>query len=348
VSPALRNALFLALGCAIAARLLFVWTEGDRPPEERAPEPPVEEPAGVSPRSLDVQGHRGARGLEPENTLAGFDRALRLGVSTLELDLGVTADGAVVVTHDPFIHPSVCLAPDGSVLEGERGPLLIDLRLEEVHAFDCGSLNPDVGRFPSPPREDRPGERIPTLDEVFDLVRQRSADGVRFNVEIKRAPGSRDTLPLDEFVASVIDVIHKYGFVDRTTIQAFDWRALQIAERIEPRIELAALVARETVSPEWNAGVERLPGDSVAEWLARFEVPIDDFSPDFRLLLDAPDGGSEPIESLHDAGIRVVPWTVNDVATMERLIDLGVDGIITDRPDRLIELCRRRGIDVGR
>ena len=348
MSSALRRVFPFALAVAVVARVVFLWTQADRATRHEAAVPRAPAPAAVELRRLDVQGHRGARGLEPENTLAGFDRALRLGVSTLELDLGVTADGAVVVTHDPFIHPALCLTPDGGAIEGARGPRLIDLRLEEVRAFDCGSLNPDAGRFPSPPREARPGERIPTLAEVFDLVRQRSEDDVRFNVEIKTVPGSSDTLPLEQFVATVIDVIHKYGFVDRTTIQAFDWRALQIAERIEPRLELAALAAPETNGPEWNAGVERLPGDSLAEWLARVGVPIDDFSPDYEWLLGQVNGSGDPIGSLHDAGIRVVPWTVNDTPTMTRLIDLGVDGIITDRPDRLLELCRRRGVVVGR
>lgn len=331
--------------------VLLFWQAlrpSEPPPRVKAEATDVAPAPSPEPLRLDVQGHRGARALEPENTLIGFDRALRLGVSTLELDVGVTADGAVVVAHDSFIHPQLCLDPAGFEIEGERGPLLRDLSLEQVQAFDCGSLNPAPGRFPAPPREDRPGERIPTLAEVFDLVRQRSNDRVGFNVEIKSAPGSDRTLPLDEFVATVIDVVRKYDFIDRTTIQAFDWRALMIAHDIDPRLELAALVAPDTIGPEWQAGVERLPGESMADWVRRVEPSVDVLSPDYQMLLDAPIGAQRAIDVSHLAGIRVLPWTVNDPATMERLVDMGVDGIITDRPDLLVELCRRRGIEIAR
>jgi glycerophosphoryl diester phosphodiesterase len=296
---------------------------------------------------LDVQGHRGARALRPENTLVAFEEALRLGVTTLELDLGVTVDGAVVVTHDPFIHPKICAWADGEPIDGERGPLLRDLRLEEVREFDCGSLNPDRDRFPEPPRENQPGARIPTLDEVFDLARQRSERDVRFNIEIKHVPGSDATIGLEEFVATVIDVVRKYDMVERTTIQSFDWRALVIADRIDPRIRMAALLAKDTFGSEWHDGLERQPGESTSELLGRLDAKIDDFSPNWRDLLDGTDDFAGGVDLYRAKGMRVVPWTVNDVSTMERLIEIGVDGIITDRPDLLLDLCRRRGIEVG-
>lgn len=347
-STARRLLLLVAfvLALALATRWLAL-------PEDSAPgEPPAvqpdhqpESPAG--PTTLDVQGHRGARALRPENTLLAFEEALRLGVTTLELDLGVTADGAVVVAHDPFIHPGLCLWPDGELIEEERGPLLRDLRLEEVRQFDCGSLNPDRERFPEPPRENQPGARIPTLAEVFDLVRQRSDQTVRFNIEIKSVPGSDDTIELEEFVATVIDVVRKYDMVERTTIQAFDWRALEIADRIDSRLRMAALLAGNTLGSEWHAGLERHPGESVGELLGRLDAKIDDFSPNWRELLDRADGLADGIAAFRSRGMRVIPWTVNDPSAMERLIELGVDGIITDRPDLLLELCRRKGIEIG-
>ena len=110
-----------------------------------------------APREFDVQGHRGARGLLPENTLAGFARALELGVTTLELDVGVSRDGHVVVAHDPYVNPELCLTPTGDRLIGKRGPLLRHLDLKEIQAFDCGSLNPDAERFTEPPRRNLRG-----------------------------------------------------------------------------------------------------------------------------------------------------------------------------------------------
>lgn len=347
VTPPARPFIGTLVGALLV--VLLVREAVESPPAETPPqgELPTAEPPAALPRQLDVQGHRGARGLEPENTLVGFDAALRLGVSTLELDVGTTRDGAVVVTHDPFIRTDLCLAPGGEVIEGARGPLLIDSTLEQVQSFDCGTLNPDPGRFPTPPRERRPGERIPTLGEVFDLARQRSHDSVRFNVEIKAAPGSGQTRPLEDFVARVIDVVRKYDAVERTTIQSFDWRALELAKRREPRIELAALLADDTTGPEWNAGLVAAPGEPLAEWVGRLRVPIDDFSPDYRLLLADPEAAERTIASFHRAGVRVIPWTVNDTKVMARLIDLGVDGIITDRPDLLLALCQAGAIAVG-
>jgi glycerophosphoryl diester phosphodiesterase len=354
VDPTARRLLVLTavmLGIALAGRWLTPAEHGrERPAEgvervEGAPAPSAEPVA--KPHRLDVQAHRGGAGLRPENTIVAFDEALRLGVTTLELDLGITADGAVVVAHDPYIDPERCLWADGEAIEGERGPLLRDLRLEEVKDFDCGSLNPDPARHPEPPRERVPGAPIPTLDEVFDLVRQRSARDVRFNIEIKTTPGSDDTIDVEDFVRTVIDVVRKYDMTDRTTIQAFDWQALVIAERIDPRLRMAALVARDTLGPEWNAGLQRAPAESIADLVGRLAVRIDDVAPHSQLLLEG--GSSFPggVEAVHERGMRVVPWTVNDVPTMEYLIDLGVDGIITDRPDLLIGLCRRRGIGTG-
>jgi glycerophosphoryl diester phosphodiesterase len=349
VDPIARRLLILVavmLAIIVAGR----WLAPERGRRAPAPEPveqgvgdPSAEPPAKEMR-LDVQAHRGGAGLRPENTIVAFEEALRLGVTTLELDLGVTADGAVVVAHDPYIHPELCLWSDGALIEGEQGPLLRDLRLEAVKDFDCGSLNPDPGLHPEPPRENVPGAPIPTLDEVFDLVRQRSDRDVRFNIEIKTFPDSDDTIEIEEFVRTVIDVVRKYDMTGRTTIQAFDWRALVIADRIDPRIRLSALIARDTLGPEWNAGLERSPGESIAQLVGRLDAAVDEISPDARLLIEAGSAFPGGTAEIHELGMRVVPWTVNDVPTMERLIELGVDGIITDRPDLLIELCRRKGI----
>ena len=346
-----RFLLFIVFTLAVVLVTRWLVLPDPSPPADLAavrPEQSSQSPEQVAgPARLDVQGHRGARGLRPENTLVGFEEALRLGVTTLELDLGVTADGAVVVAHDPFIHPDLCTWPDGDPIEEERGPLLRDLRLEEVREFDCGALNPDPDRFPEPPRENQPGARIPTLAEVFDLVRQRSDQNVRFNIEIKSVPGSDDTIELDEFVATVIDVVRKYDMVERTTIQAFDWRALEIADFIDSRLRMSALFAGDTLGGEWHAGLERQPGETISELLGRLDAQIDDFSPNWRELFDRADRPADGIAAFRSKGMRVVPWTVNDPSAMERLIELGVDGIITDRPDLLIELCRRRGIELG-
>ena len=347
-------AVMLAL--MLAARLLAP-DESVAPPvielpaPEPEPDPAHEEPEEpeplARPEKLDVQGHRGARGLRPENTIAGFEEALRLGVSTLELDLGVTGDGAVVVAHDPYINPELCTWPDGERIEEERGPLLRDLTLEAVQEFDCGSLNPDPARFPEPQRENVRGAVIPTLDEVFDLARLRSARDVRFNIEIKFVPGSTDTIELEEFVETVVGVVRKYDMAERTTIQSFDWRALVIAKQIDDRLRTAAIYDATTDGPEWHAGLVPVPGEALVDLLGRLDAKVDDFLPHWRPLLAGGAGYEGGVAAFREKGIRVVPWTVNEEATMEQLIELGVDGIITDRPDLLLDLCRRKEIETG-
>lgn len=290
-----------------------------------------------APAGFDVQGHRGARGLVPENTLVGFARALELGVSTIELDVGVTRDGEVVVAHDPYVNPKLCLAPTGEPLATERGPLLRHLDLREVQAFDCGSLNPDVKRFKEPPRRNVPGAPMPSLRQVFALARSRGAGEVRFNVEMKTQPSDGDEVSLKEFVTTVVDVLRSEKMLERANVQAFDWRALAIAKELEPQLRTAALLA--TLDPVWQAGLNLVEHDSVLGMLRAADAYVDIFSPYWPLLLKSDEryAGSSVAE-YQAAGFPVVPWTINGRQRMRQMIRLGVDGIITDYPDRLIEI----------
>ncbi len=295
---------------------------------------------------LDVQGHRGARGLLPENTLAGFEHALELGVTTLELDLGLSRDGVVVVTHDPRVDPGVCLDAEGQVL-GAPGPRILDLDLAEIQRLDCGSLNPDPKRFPEPPRRNLPGARIPTLAEVFELVARRGDRRVRFNVEPKVEPGSADTPAPARFVDRVIDVIERHGVGERVTLQCFDWHVLRLAKARIPTLRTAALLgAPDTLDPAWQDGLALEDHGSVLRLLIAARAFVDDFSPHWSHLVPGRGYLGAPVSAYQRAGFGVLPWTVNDAPTMERLIELGVDGIITDRPDLLLEVARQRGVRV--
>ena len=144
------------------------------------------------PPTLDVQGHRGARGLFPENTLIGFRKTIEMGVTTLELDLGLTKDLVPVVIHDPYLNQNLCLDGNGDSIATDMlgyGPLISNLTLKEIKTFDCGSLNPDVLRFPQPPRKNIPGEKIPTLQEVFDLLAEYPEKNIWLNIGNKDQPG---------------------------------------------------------------------------------------------------------------------------------------------------------------
>ena len=306
----------------------------------------------------DVQGHRGCRGLLPENTLPAFRRAL-------ELDLGVSADGVVVVSHDRWIDPAKCLDVQGRRLPGERGPLLKDLSLEEIRAYDCGSLNPDPRSFPEPPREHRPGAWIPTLQEVFDLVEAQGDQVTRFNVETKVLPsapgGEPETVPLESFAAAVVEVVAANGLEERVTVQSFDWRVLELVRNRSPGIETSALLARDTLrrfrgrpSP-WLNGIDPATlgsgrrGRRPVALLEAAREYVDVFSPHWRLVV--PRSGAflgSSVAEIQVAGFPVLPWTVNRRREMEQLLALGVDGLISDYPDRLREVVEARGGTVRR
>ncbi|MEM7411214.1 MAG: glycerophosphodiester phosphodiesterase family protein [Myxococcota bacterium] len=303
-------------------------------------------PAKREPGPVDLQGHRGARGLLPENTLAGFDHAINLEVTTLELDLGLTQDDVVVITHDPYVNPKVCQHADGSPIEEERGPRVRDLTLAELQAFDCGSLNPDPLRFPEPPRTNVPGETIPTLAALFDRVKERES-GVRFNVEIKATPEQNDTAPLPHFVDRVVATIRDAGMVERTTVQSFLWRALELTKEREPRLRTAGLVSPETLGPEWLGGLVR---DDYADFLGVLAAAgyIDELSPYWIQLVPGAYSLGLGVRNFQAAGYRVIPWTVNDAGDIRAMLGIGVDGIITDYPNRVLDEIRGTAHSVER
>jgi glycerophosphoryl diester phosphodiesterase len=302
---------------------------------------------------FDAQGHRGARGLLPENTLPAFRKALELGVSTLELDTGVTADGVVIVSHNRRLSGEICLGPDGGRLSEEGGPLFRDLTLAEVREFDCGALNPSPQRFPEPPRRNLPGTPVPTLAEVFELAAELDPE-VRFNIEMKVDPRVDETVPLERFVAILVDQVVARGLVERTTIQCFDWRGLELVKRRRPELATAALLSPETVrgadggpSPWLNGLSLTEAGGNAVGLVTGARAYIDIFSPHWRLVTPGEWGFLDStVEELQAAGFPVIPWTVNAVYQIERTLDLGVDGLITDYPDRLLEILRQRGMEV--
>ncbi len=298
--------------------------------------------------TFDAQGHRGARGLSPENTLVAFERALSIGVHTLELDTGLSADGVVVVSHDPRLNPAITRDGTGKWLP-QKGPALVDLTFEQIQRYDVGAIDPDSRyrqRFPDADAVD--GTRIPSLQQVFELVRREGTDHVRFNIETKIVPNGGTTYPaVDRFVNALLDTIDQADMGARVTVQSFDWRSLQLVQRLAPNIPTVYLTAQQRWLDNIQAGE---PGPS--PWIAGFDVDeaggsVPDlvkraggavWSPYFRDLAD------EDIRRAHDLGLKVVVWTVNDPKDMNDLIDRGVDGIITDYPDRLRAVMKRRGM----
>lgn len=274
---------------------------------------PVSAPAG-----FDWQGHRGCRGVMPENSVPAFLKALDYReVTTLELDLAVSKDNRLIVSHEPWFNPAICRLPGGDSIprpDAEKY-LIYQLTAAEIRAFDCGSQgNP---RFPE---QQRQKTYKPTLQEVVEAVRATRPD-IRWNIEIKSQPewdGLRHP-PVEEFARLVIAELRALGIEKNAVVQSFDMRALRAMHRQAPQIPLAFLI-------------ENLKGfDSNIDKLG-FTPAI--YSPYYQFV------SKKLVRQCHAKEMKLIPWTVNDVASMRGLIRLGVDGIITDYPNRIGQALR--------
>lgn len=265
---------------------------------------------------FDLQGHRGARGLRPENTIPAFQRALELGVTTLEMDVVVSRDGQVVLSHEPWFSSDICTTPGGDPVPpgSEREHNMHTLTYAEIARYDCGLRgNP---RFPE---QERMAVAKPLLSSVIEMAeaypRAPGQGAIHYNIEIKSSP-ARDSVftPLPgAYARALYDVLVHHGVLARATVQSFDPRALEATRRIDPTVTLAFLVENR---------------DGLAANLSRLTFTPDIYSPDYRLLDQA------MVEAAHRRGMQVIPWTVNDIDAMRAIKALGVDGLITDYPDR--------------
>lgn len=264
--------------------------------------------------SYDLQGHRGARGLMPENTIPAMIKALDLGVTTLELDLAVTNDGVIIVSHEPWMNPLICQTPDGSQIPvGDQGNNIYKMNFSEVLKYDCGSKT-----HQGFPKQVNFNAVKPKLVDLFYAVEKYVKDfGLpqpHYNIEIKSQPdgdGIYHPAPQD-FSDKVFQLINGRIDWERINIQSFDFRVLQYYHKTYPDVVLAVLVEDASKSLEQ---IEELG----------FQPKI--YSPYFPKLT------SETVAALHEKGMKVIPWTVNTTEQMAILLDLGVDGIITDYPN---------------
>jgi glycerophosphoryl diester phosphodiesterase len=299
---------------------------------------------------FDLQAHRGGRGLRPENTLASFRNALRLGVSTLELDCGVTRDGVVIVSHDARLNPDITRGPDGKFLES-RGEPIVALAYADLARYDVGRIKPASAYAASfPEQQPSDGERIPRLADVFALVEVSGNTSVRFNIETKIDPTDPEgTVAPDRFVLALLAAIRGAGMGPRVTIQSFDWRTLVLVKKVAPEIATVALTDQQPGEDTMEVGK---PGTSI--WLGGIDV--DDHGGSVPKTVaalgtatwspHALDLTPESIAEAHALGLKIVPWTVNEPKDMARVIAAGVDGLITDYPDRLRALLVSKGIAV--
>lgn len=309
-------------------------------------------------RDFDLQAHRGGLGLHTESSIASFSNALEMGVTTLELDTQITKDGVAVVTHDRKISDKKCqdTAPlvAGDAQYPYVGKYIKDLTLAQLRTMDCGTLR--LADYPQ--QQTSPGARMLTLSEVLALVKSYRADNVLLNIETKVEAGApHETAPREQFVRTVLDEVQRSGLSRQVTIQSFDWGSLMLVRKLDPSLPIVALTNGQQFLQAGQPGA--------SPWLGG--IDIDDFDGD--LVKAAASFGADAIspvhgnpqngrvgdanyeayttramvDSAHKAGIKVIPWTVSDAATLGSLIDSGVDGIITDLPDMARQVLQSKG-----
>lgn len=266
---------------------------------------------------VQIQGHRGCRGHFPENTIPGFLHALELGVDVLEMDVVITGDGHVLVSHEPWMNPDICLNPQGQSLRGRPKVNLYRLTLAEIQTYDCGALG-----HPRFPDQQPVFVHKPALSQVFQAIRQWEEEHpertCQFNIEIKRER-RQDHLfhPIvQEYCDRVVLEIENSGMKARCMIQSFDPETLEYLHRTNPELPLAFLVER----------------GSFRRNMKKLSFTPQVYSPNFTLL------SPEEVQVIHRHHVKVIPWTVNEPEDLTRMIKWGVDGIISDYPDRITPL----------
>lgn len=312
----------------------------------------------TSTHAFDLQGHRGARGLLPENTLPAFQKAIELGVSTLELDVGISKDGHVVISHDRALNPEITRDASGAYL---TEPVLVHrLTMAELKTYDVGRINPESAyakRFPDQVPID--GTRMPALSTLFKLVKKLD-NKVRFNIETKISPEKpNDTVSAAVFARKLLDVVRVHGMSSRVTIQSFDWRTLQIIHELQKnspkRVKTSCLTAQQAwtnnIQPVsetivkgkvhgvyWTGSVRAAEHADVPSMVKAAGCEI--WSPYFSDITPA------LVKKAQSLGLQVIPWTTNTEAEMSAVIEAGADGLITDYPDRAKALLGLRNIAI--
>jgi glycerophosphoryl diester phosphodiesterase len=273
----------------------------------------------MSQNKVDIQGHRGCRGLLPENTIPAFLHAVKLGVNTLELDVVVTKDKQILVSHEPYMSAQICLYADGIEIDAKNEKKLnvFEMTTAEVQAFDCGSKY-----HPNFPNQVKMKVSKPLLSEVIDAVEDyvlvNNLPPVNYNIEIKSTVTGTNIYHPEptEFANLLLEVLQSKKILDRCVIQSFDVRSVQAVKKLSPKVTTSFLVAN-------------IKGVSKNLKLLGFNP--DYYSPQYKLVTQ------RTVNKLHQQGIKIAVWTVNEKADIEKMKAMGVDAIITDYPDRALE-----------
>lgn len=276
---------------------------------------------------FDWQGHRGARGLLPENSIPAFLKAIDLGVSTLELDVVVSKDQQIIISHEPFFSHIICLDGQGQAIDSsqEKSYNIYEYTTEEIQAFDCGSIG-----HPGFPQQTKMKVYKPTLKEavlaIESYIKENNRPPVAYNVETKSKPEGDDIFhPTPQVFAELLhNTLQELGILERVFIQSFDIRTLQAFHQLSEEIPLVLLVENE---------------EPLQENIKLLGFTPSVYSPYYKRLT------WDEIQEAHELGMKVIPWTVNEIKEMRRLREMGVDGLISDYPNRFEEVLKESDIN---
>lgn len=271
-------------------------------------------PTSNNTKMVDIQGHRGCRGLLPENSMIGFEKAIKIGVHTLELDVVISKDHKVVVSHEPFMNHEIAFDLQGKPIpeSNEKKYNLYQMTYDSIRQYDCGTK-----QHPRFPTQEKLKVGKPLLSDVIEMAEKQSNNTIFYNIEIKRKPSYDNVFApkVNAFVQLVLEQVKKYHLENRVNLQAFDLETLETIKKQAPHMKTALLVDE---------------NEDMKTKLQQLSFTPEIMSPYYKLLT------KENIQEYQqNYGMKVIPWTVNEVADMQQLINLNVDGIITDYPNKL-------------
>lgn len=306
---------------------------------------------------FDLEAHRGGRDIRPENTLYSYAYAIELGATSIECDMQLTKDGQIVMSHNPILNSDITRDENGNYIENNKYDIRL-MTVDELKKFDVGVMNPNCGEY-----YDLHGKtqftydaKIPTLEELMQLIQSYDNKDIILNIETKSYPdpesiGYKNNADPKKFVETFNNIVKKYNMEDRVVLQSFDWRTLIEMKKLNPNISTSALWQEQ---PSWGRDSESLRRyeQEKSPWLGGLDIkdyqgdPVkaahaigaDIISPYYTEI------SKQDVDEAHSLDMKVVPWTVNNEKDMNMLLDMGVDGIISDKPWLLKQVLEKRNI----
>lgn len=306
---------------------------------------------------FDLEAHRGGRDVRPENTLYSYAYAIELGATSIECDMQLTKDGQIVMSHNPILNSDITRDENGNYIKNNKYDIRL-MTVDELKKFDVGVMDPNCGEY-----YDLHGKtqftydaKIPTLEELMQLIQSYGDKNIVLNIETKSYPdpasaGYKNNADPKKFVEVFNNIVKKYNMEDRVVLQSFDWQTLIEMKKFNPNISTSALWQEQ---PSWGRDSESLRRyeKKKSPWLGGLDIkdyqgnPVkaahaigaDIISPYYTEI------SKQDVDEAHSLGMKVVPWTVNNEKDMTMLLDMGVDGIISDKPWLLKQVLEKRNI----